>query len=60
MCFSHPSAEVLGAYLDPVLVGANESDASDIAKEIERRSRAIYEGRKGLQQFEATASKPNQ
>jgi hypothetical protein len=36
---SHPSVEVLGAYLDAILAGANEFDASDIAKVIERRPR---------------------
>jgi hypothetical protein len=42
---SHPSAAVLGAYLDAVLAGANEFDASDIAKVIERRPRPTYEER---------------
>jgi hypothetical protein len=34
---SHSSAEILGAYLDAVLEGANEFDADDIARAIERR-----------------------
>jgi hypothetical protein len=41
---THPSA-VLGAYLDAILAGANEFDASDIAKVIERRPRPTYEER---------------
>jgi hypothetical protein len=40
---SHPCVEVLGAYLDAILAGANEFDASDIAKVIERRPRPSYE-----------------
>ena len=32
---SHPRAEVLGAWLGATLAGANEYDASDIAKAIE-------------------------
>jgi hypothetical protein len=31
---SLPNAEVLGAYLDAILAGANEFDASDIASVI--------------------------
>jgi hypothetical protein len=42
---SHPSAKVLGAYLDAVLAGASEYDASDIGKVIERRPRPSYEER---------------
>jgi hypothetical protein len=42
---SHPNAEVLGTYLDAILAGANEFDASDIAKVIERRPRPTYEER---------------
>ena len=42
---SGPSAEVLGAYLDAILAGANEFDAGDIAKVIERRPRPTYEER---------------
>jgi hypothetical protein len=34
-----------GAYLDAILAGANEFDASDIAKVIERRPRPSYEER---------------
>jgi hypothetical protein len=41
---SHPSAELLGAYLDAI-AGANEFDASDIAKVIERRPWPSYEER---------------
>jgi hypothetical protein len=33
------------AYLDAILAGANEFDASDIAKVIERRPRPSYEER---------------
>jgi hypothetical protein len=39
---SHTRAEVLGTYLDAVLAGANEFDARDIAKAIERRPRPSY------------------
>jgi hypothetical protein len=39
---SLPNAEVLGAYLNAILAGANEYDADDIAKVIERRPRASY------------------
>jgi hypothetical protein len=39
------SAEVLGVYLDAILAGANEFDASDIANVIERRPRPSYEER---------------
>jgi len=46
---SHPNAEVLGAYLDAILAGVNESDASDIAKEIERRPRPTYEERMAVE-----------
>jgi hypothetical protein len=42
---SHPSAAVLGAYLDAILARANEFDAHDIAKVIERRPRPLYEER---------------
>ena len=42
---THPSAAVLGAYLDAVLAGASECDASDIAKVIERRPWPSYEER---------------
>ena len=42
---SHPRAEVLGAWLDATLAGANEYDASDIAKAIEMRSPPTYEER---------------
>jgi threonine aldolase len=45
---SHPSAEVLGAYLDAVLAGASVYDADDIAKVIERRPRPTYEGRQAV------------
>jgi hypothetical protein len=43
--FFDSGAEVLGAYLDAILAGANEFDASDIAKVIERRPRPSYEER---------------
>ncbi len=42
---SHPRAEVLGAWLDATLAGANEYDASDIAQAIERRPAPTYEER---------------
>ena len=42
---THPSAEVLGAYLDAILAGVNEYDADDIAKAIERRPLPSYEER---------------
>jgi hypothetical protein len=42
---SHPRAEVLGAWLDATLAGANECDASDIAKVIEMRQLPTYEER---------------
>ena len=42
---THPSAAVLGAYLDAVLADASECDTSDIAKVIERRPRPSYEER---------------
>ena len=41
----HPSAAVLGAYLDAILAGVNEHDADDIVKVIERRPRPSYEER---------------
>ena len=34
---SAPTAATLGAYLDAILAGANEFDAHDIAKVIEKR-----------------------
>jgi hypothetical protein len=42
---SHPRAEVLGAWLDATLAGANEYDASDIAKAIEMRQPPTYQER---------------
>jgi hypothetical protein len=42
---SHPRAEVLGAWLDATLAGANEYDASDIAKAIEMRPLPTYQER---------------
>jgi hypothetical protein len=42
---THPSVAVLGAYLDAILAGANEYDAEDIAKVIERRQWPSYEER---------------
>jgi hypothetical protein len=42
---SHPSVAALGAYLDAILAGANEFDADDIAKAIERRLPPSYEER---------------
>jgi hypothetical protein len=42
---THPSAAVLGAYLDAVLAGVSVYDASDIAKVIERRPWPSYEER---------------
>jgi hypothetical protein len=42
---SHPRAEVLGAWLDATLAGANEYDASDIAKAIEQWPAPTYEER---------------
>ena len=42
---SHPSPMVLGAYLEAILAGANEYDASDIAKAIEMRPPPTYEER---------------
>jgi hypothetical protein len=42
---SGPSAAALGAYLDAKLAGANEFDASDIAKVIETRPASTYEER---------------
>jgi hypothetical protein len=45
---SHPRAEVLGAWLDAILAGANEFDADDIAKVIEARPPPSYEERKAV------------
>jgi hypothetical protein len=45
---THPSAAVLGAYLDAVLAGASECDASDIAKVMERRPWPSYEERMAM------------
>jgi hypothetical protein len=45
---SHPSPMVLGAYLDAILAGASEYDASDIAKAIEARLPPTYEERKAV------------
>src|SRR5450631_3987255 len=42
---SHPSPMVLGAYLEAILAGASEYDASDIAKAIEKRPPPTYEER---------------
>jgi hypothetical protein len=42
---THPSAAVLGAYLDDILTGATEYDADDIAKAIERQPSLSYEER---------------
>jgi hypothetical protein len=42
---SHPSPMVLGAYLEAILAGASEYDASDIAKAIEERPAPTYEER---------------
>jgi hypothetical protein len=42
---SHPSAMVLGAWLDAILAGASQYDADDIAKVIETRPRPSYEER---------------
>ena len=42
---THPSAAVLGAYLDAILAGVSEYDAEDIAKVIERRPWPSYEER---------------
>jgi hypothetical protein len=41
----HPRAEVLGAWLDATLAGANEYDASDIDKAIEMRPAPTYKER---------------
>jgi hypothetical protein len=38
----------LGAYLDAILAGANEFDADDIAKVIERRPWPSYEERRAV------------
>jgi hypothetical protein len=40
-----PRLEVLGAFLDALLAGASDYDASDIAKVIEQRPRPTYEER---------------
>jgi hypothetical protein len=45
---SHPSPMVLGAYLEAILAGANEFDADDIAKAIEKRPPPTYEERLAL------------
>jgi hypothetical protein len=50
---THPSAAVLGAYLDAILAGVNEYDANDIAKAVERRPIPSYEERMAL--FSPTA-----
>jgi hypothetical protein len=42
---SAPTAATLGAYLDAILAGANEFDAHDIAKVIEKRPPPSYEER---------------
>ena len=45
---THPSAAVLGAYLDSILAGATEYDADDIAKAIERQPSLSYEERMAM------------
>ena len=45
---SHPSPMVLGAYLEAILAGTSEYDASDIAKAIEKRPAPGYEERKAV------------
>ena len=42
---THPSAAVLGAYLNSILAMVNEYDADDIAKAIERQPSLSYEER---------------
>jgi hypothetical protein len=43
-----PSLEVLGAYLDAILVGASVYDAADIAEVIRTRPRPSYEERRAV------------
>jgi hypothetical protein len=42
---THPSAAVLGAYLDVILAGVPVYDADDIAKVVEKRPIPSYEER---------------
>jgi len=42
---THPSAAVLGAYLDSILAGETDYDADDTAKAIERQPSLSYEER---------------
>ena len=45
---SGPSVEVMGAYLDAIVAGASEHDASDIADVIRKRPRPTYEERRAV------------
>jgi hypothetical protein len=51
---THPSAAVLGAYLDSILAAVNEYDADDIATAIERQPSLSYEERMAM--FRPTGS----